>query len=347
VNEDNAPAVETDLLRRVYRERRGRRIVALDGVSLRVEQGEIHGLLGPNGAGKSTLMKILSTVLLPTSGRARVLGHDVVAEHRAVRPLLGVVFGGDRGLYPRLTARQNLRYWAALYHLPTAAGRVRAQELLREFGLVDRADDKVETYSVGMRQRLHLARGLIAEPRVLLLDEPASGLDPLAARQLRDSVRALARQGRTILLATHDLAEAETVCDRVTMVNHGRIVATEAPKTLARWISRYERLRLEGVDPALRERIRDQPGVAAVENAPDGSTLVSLDSREAAGRVLAFVVDAGVTSVRTELPSLEEVYLKLVHGDLDIEHDAVHGDDEADVTAHLSGEHEPAGGRAR
>jgi len=313
--QDSAPAVETDLLRRVYRERRGRTIVALDGVSLRIEQGEIHGLLGPNGAGKSTLMKILSTVLLPTSGRASVLGHDVVADHRAVRPLLGIVFGGDRGLYPRLSARQNLRYWAALYHLSTAVGRARTDELLREFGLEDRADDKVETNSVGMRQRLHLARGLIAEPRVLLLDEPTNGLDPLAARQLRESIRALARQGRTILLATHDLAEAEAVCDRVTMVNHGRIVATEAPKELARWISRYERLRLEGVDAALCDRVRALPGVAGVQSAPDGSTLVTLDSRDAASRVLAFVVDAGVTSVRTELPSLEEVYLKLVHSD--------------------------------
>ncbi len=312
---DTVPAVETDLLRRVYRERRGRQIVALDGVSLRIEQGEIHGLLGPNGAGKSTLMKILSTVLLPTSGVARVLGHDVATQYRAVRPTLGIVFGGDRGLYPRLTARQNLRYWAALYHLGAAAGRARADELLDEFGLTDRADDKVETYSVGMRQRLHLARGLIHEPRVLLLDEPTNGLDPLAARQLRESIRALARQGRTILLATHDMVEAEAVCDRVTLVNHGRIVATEAPKTLARWISRYERLRLEGVDAELGERIRQLPGVTAVDGAPDGATLVSLDSREAAGRVLAFVVEAGVTSVRTELPGLEEVYLKLVHSD--------------------------------
>jgi ABC-2 type transport system ATP-binding protein len=312
---DDVPAIETRDLRRVYRERRGREVVALDGVSVRIGRGEVHGLLGPNGAGKSTLMKILSTVLLPTSGSAAVLGHDVAGDYRAARSLLGIVFGGDRGLYPRLTARQNLRYWAALYHLPTAAARTRCDELLAEFGLAERGDDKVETYSVGMRQRLHLARGLIGDPQVLLLDEPTNGLDPLAARQLRGTIRDLARQGRTILLATHDMVEAEAVCDRVTMVNHGRVIATEAPKTLARWISRYERLHLEGADPTLLDRVRALPDVAAVDVTPDGAAKVSLSSREAAGRVLAFVVDAGVTSVRTELPSLEEVYLELVHED--------------------------------
>jgi ABC-2 type transport system ATP-binding protein len=258
-------------------------------------------------------MKILSTVLLPTAGRARVLGHDVTDDYRAIRPLLGIVFGGDRGLYPRLTARQNLRYWAALYRLPAAVGAARADSLLTGFGLADRADDKVETYSVGMRQRLHLARGLIGEPRVLLLDEPTNGLDPLAARRLRETIRELAQQGRTILLATHDLVEAETVCDKVTMVNHGRVIATEAPKTLARMISQYERLHLDGADESLLKRVRSLPDVTAVEVIPDGSAKITVGSREATGRVLAFVVDAGVTSVRTELPSLEEVYLKLVH----------------------------------
>jgi ABC-2 type transport system ATP-binding protein len=312
---DGPAAIETRDLRRVYRERRGREVVALDRVSLRIGQGEVHGLLGPNGAGKSTLMKILCTVLLPTSGTASVLGHDVARDYRAVRPALGMVFGGDRGLYPRLTARQNLRYWGALYHLTAPAARARADRLLAEFGLEDRADDKVETYSVGMRQRLHLCRGLIGDPRVLLLDEPTNGLDPLAARQLRGIIRDLAGQGRTILLATHDMAEAEAVCDRVTMVNHGRIIATEAPKTLARWFSRYERLHLEGAEPDLLDRVRALPDVTSVDVTPEGAAKVCLGSRDAAGRVLAFVLDAGVSSVRTELPSLEEVYLRLVHED--------------------------------
>ena len=311
---DDSPAVQTEGLHREYHQRRGKTIVALDDVSIRVERGEVHGLLGPNGAGKSTLMRILSTVLLPTSGTARVLGHDLVADYQKVRPLIGIVFGGERGVYPRLTARQNLRYWAALYGLSTAQGRERAQTLLAEFGLAERADHRVETYSVGMRQRLHLARGMIGDPRLLLLDEPTNGLDPLAARQLRDTLGELASQGRTILLATHDLTEAEALCDRVTMINHGRVIAAEAPKSLARLVSGIERIRVEGADAALVDRIRALPGVTAVEAAPEeGAHRISVADRGAIGKVLTFVVEAGITDVRTELPTLEEVYLQLVH----------------------------------
>ncbi|WP_392972666.1 ABC transporter ATP-binding protein [Streptomyces sp. LN245] len=306
------PAVETSGLRREYRTRRGPAVVALDDVSVSVEQGEVHGLLGPNGAGKSTLMKILSTVLLPTSGTGRVLGHDLATEHRRIRPLLGIVFGGERGLYPRLTARQNLRYWAALYGLTSRDGIARTDALLDELGLVGRADDRVETFSVGMRQRLHLARGIIGDPRVLLLDEPTNGLDPLAARQLRELIRRLAGEGRTVLLATHDLAEAEVLCDRVTMINHGRVVAAEAPRTLARLVSRRERVRVRAEEPLL-DLVRTLPGVLGTESADDGTTLVTVENKEAVGRVLAFVVERGVTEVRTELPGLEEVYLQLVH----------------------------------
>lgn len=314
----SADAVETRGLRRVYEGRRARSVIALDDVSLSIGAGEVHGLLGPNGAGKSTLMRVLSTVLVPTAGTARVLGHDVVADYRRVRPLLGIVFGGDRGLYVRLTGRQNLRYWAALYGLPAAAGRARAEALLEEYGLADRADDKVETYSVGMRQRLHLTRGLIGDPRVLLLDEPTNGLDPLAARRLRASITELAAQGRTVLLATHDLVEAEAVCDRVTMINGGRVIATDTPATLTRWISRHERLRVEGAGEDLLKRLGGLAEVTSVEPADDGSVRVSVDGREAVGRVLAFVVEAGVTGVRTELPSLEEAYLRLVHEGADV-----------------------------
>ncbi|QMU77882.1 ABC transporter ATP-binding protein [Streptacidiphilus sp. PB12-B1b] len=305
-------AVETVDLRREYRARRGPAVTALDGVSIAVEQGEVHGLLGPNGAGKSTLMKILSTVLLPSSGSARILGHDLAADYKRIRPLLGIVFGGERGLYPRLTARQNLRYWAALYRMSGTAGRARTEELLDEFGLAERADERVETYSVGMRQRLHLARGLLADPRVVLLDEPTNGLDPLAARQLRELIGRLAGEGRTVLLATHDLDEAEVLCDRVTMINHGQVVAAEAPRTLARLVSQQDRIRITAAGPVL-DRVRELPGVARVVPAEDGAAVISVDSKEAVGRVLAFVVSAGVTEVRTELPSLEEVYLQLVH----------------------------------
>jgi ABC-2 type transport system ATP-binding protein len=231
------PAVETDRLSRWFDgRRRGRtrppKRVALDGVSLRVAASSVHGLLGPNGAGKTTLVKILSTILLPTSGTARVMGHDVVREPTRVRPLVGIVLGGDRGLYSRLTARQNLRYWGSLYGLPRVEARRRSEALLDTVGLLERADDRVETYSRGMKQRLHLARGLVGDPAVLYLDEPTSGLDPVGAREFREMVRGLRRTGRTVMLATHDMAEAEALCDEVTFLDHGAVLASERPEAL-------------------------------------------------------------------------------------------------------------------
>src|SRR6266487_781075 len=202
-------AVEVREIRRSFTPRKREPVVALDGVSLSIPAGEVHGLLGPNGAGKTTLVKIRSTVLLPTSGTAQVLGHDVVEETRAVRPLIGIVFGGERGLYTRLTARQNLEYWGALYRLSSATIRQRSAALLERVGLVDRADQRVEEFSRGMKQRLHLARGLMGDAKVLFLDEPTTGMDPLAAREFRTLVGELKGEGRTILLTTHDLVEPE------------------------------------------------------------------------------------------------------------------------------------------
>lgn len=294
------------------RKKRGPLIEALQDVSLAVEAGEVHGLLGPNGAGKTTLCKILSTVLLPTSGTARVMGHDVVTETALVRRLVGIVFGGERGLYTRLTARQNLRYWAALYRLPSSEGNHRAEELLERFGLTDRADSHVETFSRGMKQRLHLARGLIADPPVLLLDEATTGMDPVAAREFRAVVDELRAEGRTILLTTHDMVEAEAVCDRVTLVDRGCVLATESPRTLGRWLSRFERIDANGVDEALLAAVATVDGVGSATRRADGSARIEITADGAAAVVLARLVAAGVTSVRTSVPSLEEVYLQVI-----------------------------------
>jgi ABC-2 type transport system ATP-binding protein len=312
-----APAVEVDVISRVFEPRRRPRVVALDGISLTIPEGEVHGLLGPNGAGKTTLVKILSTVLVPTSGRAYVLGHDVVEETSAVRPLIGIVFGGERGLYWRLTARQNLEYWAALYKLPSRLGRERAQRLIERVGLADKADERVETYSRGMKQRLHLARGLIGDARVLFLDEPTTGMDPLAAREFRTLIAELRGEGRTILVATHDMVEAELVCDRVTLIDRGKIIATESPRSLGRMITRFQRIDAEGAGRELLESIRGLPGVASVTEA-DGSARIEIAEEGVTRVVLERLVAAGVTSVRTSLPSLEEVYVHLI-GDRGLE----------------------------
>jgi ABC-2 type transport system ATP-binding protein len=306
-------AVEVDEITRVFepRRRRDERVVALDRVSLTIPDGEIHGLLGPNGAGKTTLVKILSTVLLPTSGRARVLGHDVVEETAAVRPLIGIVFGGERGLYTRLTGRQNLEYWGALYKLPAPAVKERTETLLERVGLADRANQRVEQYSRGMKQRLHLARGLIGDAKVLFLDEPTTGMDPLAAREFRRLVGELQEEGRTILLTTHDLVEAEQVCDRVTLIDRGRILATETPRSLGTLISRFQRVDVEGVDERTLAELEQMSGVSSVSRV-DGGARIELGDEDATSEVLRRLVDAGVTSVRTSLPSLEEVYVHLV-----------------------------------
>lgn len=309
--------VEVEEVTRVFEPRKRPRVVALDRISLTIPEGEIHGLLGPNGAGKTTLVKILSTVLLPTGGTARVLDHDVVDETRAVRPLIGIVFGGERGLYWRLTGRQNVEYWGALYKLPTRESKERAQRLLERVGLAERADERVETYSRGMKQRLHLARGLIGDARVLFLDEPTTGMDPLAARDFRTLIAELRGEGRTILLATHDMVEAETICDRVTLIDSGKVVATESPRTLGRVISQFQRIDVEGVDDAVLDKIRAMAGVRSVMEV-DGGVRIEIDEEGATRVVLGSLVDEGATSVKTSLPSLEEVYVHLI-GDRGLE----------------------------
>ncbi|SFQ53884.1 ABC-2 type transport system ATP-binding protein [Amycolatopsis rubida] len=286
--------------------------VALDDVALSVGYGEVRGLLGPNGAGKTTLCKIISTILLPTSGEVRVCGHDVVSEARAVRARIGIVFGGDRGLYGRLTVRQNLQHWGALYGLRGQALNTRLDELIGRFGMTARQHDRVEGFSRGMKQRVHLARGLIGDPPVVLLDEPTDGIDPVGARDFRTLVEQLRRAGKTILITTHDMAEAEQVCDQVSFIDNGRLIATEPPSALGSLVSRCERVDAWQVPQQVRERISRLAGVRLVEELPDGYLRFHADDQATAGEILLSLVQAGVTRVRNTVPDLEEVYLHLI-----------------------------------
>jgi ABC-2 type transport system ATP-binding protein len=306
-----APAVTAEQLRRVFRASGQPERVALDGLDLAIEPGEVHGLLGPNGAGKTTLCKILATVLLPTSGSAQILGHDVQAHPAVVRRLIGIAFGGERGLYGRLTARQNLRYWSALYRQPSAAGRRRAADLLSRVGLAERADERVETFSRGMKQRLHLARALIGDPQVLLLDEPTAGMDPVAARDFRKLIDELRSDRRAILVTTHDMAEAESICDMVSLIDCGRLLTTQDPRTIGHWLTAYERITAEGVPDAVVAQIEGLDGVTSV-TAQGGSLAAQADGEQALGRVIHVLVSAGVTTISTRPPSLEEVYLQVI-----------------------------------
>lgn len=212
--------------------RREKHVTALKGLSFTVGRGEIFGLLGPNGAGKTTTIKILTTLLAPSGGTARVLDLDCFGQERALRRRINFILGGERNLYWRLSAWDNLSYFFDLYGLPEKGKKARIESLLQMVDLHDRAHHKVETFSKGMKQRLQIARGLINDPEVVFLDEPTIGLDPVGARTLRDIIRTQAGLGKTIVLTTHYMQEADELCDRIAVINHGELLALDTPSSL-------------------------------------------------------------------------------------------------------------------
>jgi ABC-2 type transport system ATP-binding protein len=299
---------------------RRERFRAVDGVDLHVETGEIFGILGPNGAGKTTTMRMLATLLEPTSGSATVLGHDLVTEARAIRRRLGAVLSGERSLYWKLTARENLEYFAALYHVPPAETKGRIVEILEAVHLTDRADDYVEKFSTGMRQRLVLARALLPAPALLLLDEPTVGLDPQAARDLRERVVQLRDEGRTVLLTTHYMEEADQLCDRIAIVDHGRIVALDTPNGLKRNLTATEVVRLElhapeHADAALVARVAIG-GTVAQRERTNGALHLTVHC-DSARELVPLVIDAAhaeaaqLANIQVQPISLEDVFISL------------------------------------
>jgi ABC-2 type transport system ATP-binding protein len=316
--------VEAHDLHRTYRtstgtlRRKWKNVEAVRGVSFAIEQGELFGLLGPNGAGKTTTIKMLITLLIPTKGTASVLGYDVVKDAREVRRRIGYVFGGERGVYERLSGYDNLRYFAELYGVPPREIRPRIDALLELVGLKGREQERAEGYSRGMKQRLHIARGLLHDPPVVFLDEPTIGLDPVGARELRSTIASLAEAGKTILLTTHYMFEADALCDRIAVINRGEIVAQGTPADLKRDVAQGTVVEVEvfGIPEGTVERVRSLSGVQSVSvEEREQAQLLLVQTRagvELTQAILGQLDGANVGRISRREPSLEDAYVTLV-----------------------------------
>jgi ABC-2 type transport system ATP-binding protein len=321
-------AIETQALGRVYRirgtkkeKRLHKELVALTDVSLQVEKGELFGLLGPNGAGKTTLIKILTTLLAPTTGWARVAGHDVVAEAALVRPRINMVSGGESSGYGLLTVRENLWMFAQFYGLSTREANQRIEALLKIVGLADRMHTKSSDLSTGLRQKMNIVRGFLTDPEVLFLDEPTLGLDVGATRDVHQFVLEwlAADRSRTLLLTTHSMIEADELCDRVAIINQGRVLACDKPSVLKQRLQKQAHFEI--ATSTLRglslEALLHQPGVHTVtsRNVDGNATLDFVLDEEAAlaGLMNALThADVRINRLTKHEPTLEDVFVDLV-----------------------------------
>jgi ABC-2 type transport system ATP-binding protein len=298
--------------------RRFKALTAVDGLSIRVEPGEIFGLLGPNGSGKTTTLNMILGLLTPTSGRIAVLGNEMPAGQRAVRRCLGTV-PQETALYGELSAEANLRFHADLFDVPRQGLEQRITQMLELVQLEDRRKSPAGTFSGGMKRRLALARALLHEPDLLFLDEPTLGVDVQSRRALWDHVLDLKERGKTLLLTTNYLEEANALCDRLAIIDHGRLVALDTPANLRqRFGDTVIEMGLERhASPQLLERLRRIEGVAEAVQ-PNGVLRVSVEGgRAVAGKVVTLVAsEAGLRSITQREPSLEEVFLSLTGTEL-------------------------------
>ena len=321
-------AIEVSQLRRVFKttigviKRTAKEIVAVDNVSFDIKEGELFGLLGPNGAGKTTTAKMLTTLLIPTEGSATVKGFDVVDQAEEVRKRIGFIFGGERGLYWRLSGVDNLRYFASLYGLAPDVSKKRIAYLLELVGLQGRGDENVGGFSRGMKQRLHVARTLLHDPDILFLDEPTLGLDPVGAREFRQVIKNLQSEKKTILLTTHYMFEADALCDRIGVIDHGKIIALDTPGGLKSHVKDLNVIEMEtfGLPADVMEKLRSLTFVDAlsVEEHEQKQMLLIQTERgaEAVPDVMEAVEGQRVGRVVVREPTLEDAYVRLVGGNV-------------------------------
>lgn len=319
-------AIEVLHLRRTFKSHIGvikrttKEIVAVDDISFEIQEGELFGLLGPNGAGKTTTVKMLTTLLIPTAGSASVKGFDVVKQAEEVRKRIGFIFGGERGLYWRLSGIDNLRYFASLYSIDPDVTKKRIPYLLEMVGLNGRGDEKVQGYSRGMKQRLHVARTLLHDPAVLFLDEPTLGLDPVGAREFRQVILNLQLEKKTILLTTHYMFEADALCDRIAVINHGCIVALDTPSGLKTHVRDLNVVEVEtfGAPESALEKLRALPFADSLSVEEQGQKQILLvqtaRGAEAVPDVMSALDGLKVGRVIVREPTLEDAYVRLVGG---------------------------------
>lgn len=306
--------IETEGLTKYYDS-----LVAVDHLTFKVKEGEVFGLLGPNGAGKTTTIRILACLISPSEGSAKVSGYKIDKDPLAVRQTVGILTENP-SLYERLTAQENMDFFAEAYNLSEPQEKAkRIRELLEFFDLWERRNDKVATFSKGMKQKLAIARALVHNPPIIFLDEPTAGLDPESAKEVRDLIKMLSRHEKhTILLCTHHLEDAERLCSRVMIINKGKSVVVGTPDELRNRIARKPsvQINLKKVDPKIIEAARRVSHVEQVDvDESDSSLRIVLDDvNESTPAVVKSIVDAGglVIGVHVLRPSLEEAYLKLI-----------------------------------
>ena len=294
---------------------------AVDGVSFKVKRGEIFGLLGPNGAGKTTTIKMLCTLLLPTSGNAEILGTSIYNSEREIRKRINLVSGGERGLYYRLTGKQNLKFFSELYGISPLDRDGHINELLELVGLQDAADVRVEDYSRGMKQRIHIARALVNDPDVLFLDEPTIGLDPEISRDIRALIKKMANDGKTIMLTTHYMYEAEELCDRIAIINKGKIVALGTASQLKELVKSSTVIEVvTAEDPSgVLDSLRSLAGIILVSSERFSGRFLNRLQIENDVELFDQISDAfrkyKIIRASYDEPTLEDTYMSLVNDD--------------------------------
>lgn len=308
-----AYAIQVENLTKYYG-RPGTGVLAVDHIGFEVRQGEVFGFLGPNGAGKTTTQRMLTTLLEPTEGRIAILGHDLAQRAYPAKRQMGLV-PEESNVYTELSAWDNLLFTARLYRVPRLERERRARELLEMFGLWESRDAKADTFSKGMRRRLSIAMAIIHRPSLLFLDEPTPGLDAQSARAIRDLIRRMNAEGSTIFLTTHQIEEANLLCDRVAIIDHGQIAAIDTPERLKAAFRRVQSVEvaLEPDGAAHGEALGAQPGVTKAVKMGDKWRLYTEDPSALLPVVMNYAEERAlrVVSLSTLGPSLEDVFLEI------------------------------------